>query len=350
MNDAAATEHVCGLLLANGTRVALVGNGPLSEHDHAAIDAAPTVVRFNDLYHMRRGERITLWVLTTSQVQASTFRTANRLAKGAHAALLFTNRAIQPADEVTAAQKALGVGRRRVAEVRYSWHNPFARRVGELLNMSGTRVTTGFSTLNLVLHCLPPEGRVDLYGFSFMVRPGAIKRGIHSGDMEAALVRLAQHLLPDRLRIHETPEDLSRLEHRAAALDAAAPCARCARPLSAPAPASAGPSGGALPRLYLFPTGNAFHASCLCAEAAELAPAVQRRRVARLVERLAGLPEGAAAAPATPDSPAANVEALRQRLEEEVAVEDPYEGEVVARHLTRPFVAPEEAAADSWAL
>ena len=205
MNDAAATEHVCGLLLANGTRVALVGNGPLSEHDHAAIDAAPTVVRFNDLYHMRRGERITLWVLTTSQVQASTFRTANRLAKGAHAALLFTNRAIQPADEVTAAQKALGVGRRRVAEVRYSWHNPFARRVGELLNMSGTRVTTGFSTLNLVLHCLPPEGRVDLYGFSFMVRPGAIKRGIHSGDMEAALVRLAQHLLPDRLRIHETP-------------------------------------------------------------------------------------------------------------------------------------------------
>ena len=103
MNDAAATERLCGLLLANGTRVVLVGNGPLSDDDRAAIDAAPTVVRFNDLYQMRRGERNTLWVLTTSQVQASTFRKANKLAKGARAALLFTNRAIQPADEVAAA-------------------------------------------------------------------------------------------------------------------------------------------------------------------------------------------------------------------------------------------------------
>ena len=51
-------------------------------------------------------------------------------------------------------------------------------------------------------------------------------------------------------------EDLSRLEHRAGALDAAEPCARCGRPLAQPPPASSGPSGGALPRLYLFPTGE----------------------------------------------------------------------------------------------
>ncbi|KAI3432414.1 hypothetical protein D9Q98_003968 [Chlorella vulgaris] len=145
-------------------------------------------------------------------------------------------------------------------------------------------------------------------------------------------------------------EDLARLEHRTAALDAAEACARCSRPLAAPAPASAGPAGGALPRLYLFPTGNAFHASCLCAEVCELAPAVQRGRICQLAERLAGLPEGTVAAPATPDAPAASVEALRQLLEEEVAVEDPFEGELVVRHITKPFVAPEERQEDSWAV
>ena len=51
-------------------------------------------------------------------------------------------------------------------------------------------------------------------------------------------------------------EDLARLEHRSAALDSAEPCARCGRPLHAPPPGSAGPSGGSLPKLFLFPTGD----------------------------------------------------------------------------------------------
>ena len=83
---------------------------------------------------------------------------------------------------------------------------------------------------------------------------------------------------------------------------------------------------------------------------AELAPAVQRRRIQALAERLAGLAEGAASAPATADAPAASVEALRQQLEEEVAVEDPYCGEMVVRHISRPFVSADEAVADGWAL
>ena len=42
-----------------------------------------------------------------------------------------------------------------------------------------------------------------------------------------------------------------------------------------------------MPRLYLFPTGNAFHGSCLCAEVAALAPPQQRARIHKLVDRLA---------------------------------------------------------------
>lgn len=129
-------------------------------------------------------------------------------------------------------------------------------------------------------------------------------------------------------------------------MDSSEPCARCGRPLHAPPPSSAGPAGGAMPKLFLFPTGNAFHGSCLCAEVAELAPAAQRRRIQQLAERLAGVPEGAAQVPATADAPVASVEQLRQQLEEEIAVEDPYEGEGVARHIGLPFGAPAEE--DSW--
>lgn len=42
-----------------------------------------------------------------------------------------------------------------------------------------------------------------------------------------------------------------------------------------------------MPRLFLFPTGNAFHGSCLCAEVAALAPPPQQARIQRLLERLA---------------------------------------------------------------
>jgi hypothetical protein len=149
----------------------------------------------------------------------------------------------------------------------------------------------------------------------------------------------------------ELRADLERLGHRAAAVDLEEPCARCGRPLHQAPPPAAGPSGGALPRLFLFPTGNAFHGSCLCAEVAELAPAPQRERVRRLAARLAAAGEGAAAAAAAEGEPAAAVAALREQLEEEVAVEDPYCGELVVRHIRKPFILPEEAAAAaSWAM
>jgi hypothetical protein len=43
--------------------IAVVGNGPISEADRAAIEAHQVVVRFNDVNFMRRGERVTLHVV-----------------------------------------------------------------------------------------------------------------------------------------------------------------------------------------------------------------------------------------------------------------------------------------------
>ena len=51
--------------------------------------------------------------------------------------------------------------------------------------------------------------------------------------------------------------------------------------------AGAGPSGGALPPFYLFPTGNAFHGSCLAAEVAALSTPANMKRIQGLAQRLA---------------------------------------------------------------
>ena len=49
--------------------------------------------------------------------------------------------------------------------------------------------------------------------------------------------------------------DMAALEQRTATLDMSEPCARCGIPVGAPPPPAVGPSGGAVPQLYLFPTG-----------------------------------------------------------------------------------------------
>jgi vacuolar protein sorting-associated protein 18 len=145
-------------------------------------------------------------------------------------------------------------------------------------------------------------------------------------------------------------ESLEKVEGRAAAVDLEGPCAACSRALHLQPPASAGPTGGHVPRVFVFPTGNCFHGSCLCAEAAALAPPPQRLRIEKLAKRLAAIAEGASTAPALgPKDPAVSVAELQRQLEDEIAVEDPFCGEIVVRHLTKPFILPEEAAeAASW--
>jgi hypothetical protein len=113
--------------------------------------------------------------------------------------------------------------------------------------------------------------------------------------------------------------DLERVDERmGATLDLNACCARCGRDLHRQPCAGSGPSGGALPKVFLFPTGNAFHGACLCAEVAETAPPVQRDRVVSLSMRLAGAWGGAATVPAEGDQPAASVAEVRAQLEAEV--------------------------------
>ena len=79
---------------------------------------------------------------------------------------------------------------------------------------------------------------------------------------------------------------MAALEHRAATLDLSEGCARCRVAVGEPPPATAGISGGAVPPFYLFPSGNAFHGTCLASEVMQLAPPRQQQRIHTLLTRL----------------------------------------------------------------
>ena len=76
------------------------------------------------------------------------------------------------------------------------------------------------------------------------------------------------------------------LEQRTATLDLTEPCARCGRAVGEAAYAASGPTGGAIPRYFLFPTGNAFHGSCLAEEVMALAAPQQKARIMALLTAL----------------------------------------------------------------
>lgn len=74
---------------------------------------------------------------------------------------------------------------------------------------------------------------------------------------------------------------MAKLEQRAGTLSEAEPCASCGRPVGEAA--AEAEASNKLPPYFLFPSGNAFHGSCLAREVLELAPQTQRQRLHRLL-------------------------------------------------------------------
>jgi hypothetical protein len=209
--------------------------------------------------------------------------------------------------------------------------------------------------------------------------------GAFRAPISDALARYSRQIGALRREMDEAAEiagrarrDLAALSGgRAAVLPAGAPCAKCGRPAAAApapnagglAPLSAGRGAAAVARLfYVFPTGLAWHALCAAEEVCALGGERRARRVAGLVARLAGAlapaagggaraggGEDAAAALASSSS-ARERERDRERgrlaadLADEVAGEDPWNGDLVAAMADKPFVERGEAEEKAWAL
>jgi len=61
--------------------------------------------------------------------------------------------------------------------------------------------------------------------------------------------------------------------------------------------------------------------------------------------------EGSSQAPAYSSEPAATIVDLRHNLEQEIALEDPYCGEIAVRNISKPFIRPDEVLEiSSWEL
>jgi len=136
---------------------------------------------------------------------------------------------------------------------------------------------------------------------------------------------------------------ITKLGKRSGAVDVSKTrCMSCSRLLKDAPSTSRGPSGGALPAMYLFPTGNSYHGSCLCHEVSKLSPKVQQDRIRTLSKALSEIN-------VNEESRMQEIKSLKDDLEREIAGEDPFCGENVSMLITKPFICSEEEIS-SWSL
>eukprot|EP00898_Chlorokybus_atmophyticus_P003117 jgi/Chlat1/3806/Chrsp259S03935 len=159
--------------------------------------------------------------------------------------------------------------------------------------------------------------------------------------------------MDDATRRAETiRKDISGLSQRCTVLSRDEPCGICARPLLAQDGSTIITSNHAgsvissnsnLPfaPFYAFPCSHAFHSDCLLTHVFKVSGTTQRERITDLKRQVTSLA----------DEARNNKGALtvRMALDEIVAAECPFCGELMVRTITQPFVLPEEAPfADSW--
>jgi hypothetical protein len=164
--------------------------------------------------------------------------------------------------------------------------------------------------------------------------------------------------------------DLRSAQKRLAVVSLEEPCAKCGRQLGQQPPNSLGlPAGGAVPPLYVFPSGLAFHGLCCAAEVVALVSPQQAGKIRGLLEALSKLPapgvglagagsgggghgSGDVAGAGSGAGAGGAALPLLAQLEEQVASECPWNGEVTVRLIDLPFVSPEADRKElqAWAL
>ena len=174
--------------------------------------------------------------------------------------------------------------------------------------------------------------------------PGVTAIGAFQSAVVASLAECDARVAALRSKMEAAAEvadalrgDLAALAGRAGRVSAAEPCTHCGRGVGGPPAPGAGlvAPGGALPPLYLYPTGRAYHGVCA---AAAVAARSEPGSAARLKETAAALASGRG----TP--------ALVAAFDAEVGAEDPACGERAARAVELPLVAlpADEREVEAW--
>jgi hypothetical protein len=100
-----------------------------------------------------------------------------------------------------------------------------------------------------------------------------------------------------------------------------------------------------------MPPGMHICRSCLSANGMMLIVCISWLKHAFDTTCLLQVSEGSSQAPAHSSEPAATIVDLRHSLEQEIALEDPYCGEIAVRNISKPFISPDEVLEiSSWEL
>ncbi|BDA49156.1 Vacuolar protein sorting-associated protein 18 homolog [Coccomyxa sp. Obi] len=196
------------------------------------------------------------------------------------------------------------------------------------------------------------EGRIRIEDvlplFPDFVTIDAFKAAICASleDYNSQIERLKYEMADATRMADALRRDMAALERQSGTLDLTEPCARCGRAIGAQPVASACPSGRATPKFYLFPTRNAFHGTCLATEVMELASPQQCSKIRSIMLRLSRISLEGNDVPNGKNQQ--EEDELRQTLESIIAIEDPYNGEIVVRNIRKEFVNAEENELALW--
>jgi len=175
---------------------------------------------------------------------------------------------------------------------------------------------------------------------------GALKPAVlRSLDEADARARAARSRARDAAEAADAARrDLRALRGRRGTVSAAAPCARCGGAIGGPPPLSGllSPSSGTsrISRVYLYPTGNAYHGSCAVEALAESLPAREAAALRRRAGDAAAGKEVSSSAAAASSSGGSG----HRSVDEELRAEDPCCGERAVASVGVPLVDPVEDA------
>ncbi|XP_078436870.1 zinc ion binding protein isoform X2 [Wolffia australiana] len=177
-------------------------------------------------------------------------------------------------------------------------------------------------------------------------------------DYNKQIERLKEEMNDATSGAENIRNDINALVQRYAVIDRDEECGSCRRKIlgagGVPRMAAGYFSTSAMAPFYIFPCGHAFHVECLIAHITQRTTTVQAELILDLQKQLSLVSRGSTTQSngSSEDRPIASVtpiDKLRSQLDDAIASECPFCGDLMIREISLPFISPEESEyAASW--